>query len=136
MANFHTNQSSLAVVKYADNGMYHIRSNYFIVLQLLLYYLIGTAFTAVWAQVPLHESQSKATEMKHNLAEQNVFTFGVTLLSTGDIIFAYKNVAMPIRSLKEKSNVVKIGLSDAYYIYDKRTNFFRISFENINSIAF
>lgn len=78
----------------------------------------------MWEQVPLHSIGSAATDDEQNAEKKDVFTFGVTLLSTGDILFAYKNMPMSIQAIKEKSKVVKIGLSDAYYIFDKREDFF------------
>lgn len=44
------------------------------------------------------------------------FTFQATLLQTGDIIFGYKNIPIPIPDIIDSSHPVKVGISDAYFI--------------------
>lgn len=63
----------------------------------------GTAFTVEWEKVSL---QDRPTDGQ--------FTFQVTLLKNGDIIFVYANIPIPIEQIKEHHHPVKIGLSDAY----------------------
>lgn len=65
----------------------------------------------VWENVPLQEG---------NLSKPwQIFTFGVTLYNTGDIIFAYKTIPIPIESIKDsEEHPMRIGLADAY-ILDK-----------------
>lgn len=89
--------------------------------------------------MPLHASRSGSTKAEEDAEEKGVFTFGVTLMSTGDIIFAYRTIPMSIQAMRETSNVVKVGLSDAYYINDKREYYLvilpimTISMTSINS---
>lgn len=63
----------------------------------------GTAFTVEWEKVSLQDRP-----------QDGQFTFQVTLLKTGDIIFVYSNIPVYIDQIKEHHHPVKIGLSDAY----------------------
>lgn len=63
----------------------------------------GTAFTVEWEKVSL---QDRPTDGQ--------FTFQVTLLKNGDIIFVYANLPIFIDEIKEHHHPVKVGLSDAY----------------------
>ena len=65
----------------------------------------GTAFTVQWEQVTLQDR-----------TEAGNFTFQTTLLSSGDIIFAYKDVPIPVSSINETLHPVKVGLSDAFKV--------------------
>lgn len=88
--------------------------------------ILGTAFTVVWEQVPLQDNSAKNTAPTDapkptpvpidNAPVKNGFTFSVTLMNTGDIIFAYKTIPISIESIKDEKHPVKIGLSDAYII--------------------
>ena len=40
----------------------------------------------------------------------------VVLHSTGDIVFAYKDIPLEIKRIGDKEHPVKVGLSDAYII--------------------
>ena len=46
--------------------------------------------------------------------EAGPFTFQVTLLQNGDIIFVYKAIPVLVENIEDKEHPVKIGLSDAY----------------------
>lgn len=71
----------------------------------------GTAFTVQWENVSLQDRPEKGN-----------FTFQATLMKTGDIIFVYKEVPMPISTIGDDAHPVKVGVSDAYII--DRTIFF------------
>lgn len=71
----------------------------------------GTAFTVQWNNVALQDR-----------VEAGNFSFQVTLLKTGDIIFAYKQVPIPVTTIFNEAHPVKVGVSDAYII--DRTIFF------------
>ena len=65
----------------------------------------GTAFTVQWERVSLQDRVNAGN-----------FTFQVTLLNTGDIIFAYKDVPIPVTTILDDAHPVKVGVSDAYII--------------------
>ncbi|XP_014243130.1 plexin domain-containing protein 2 [Cimex lectularius] len=65
----------------------------------------GTAFTVEWERVWLLD-----------LKQAGPFTFQVTLLDNGDIIFVYKDIPISVNSIHDKQHPVKVGLSDAYII--------------------
>lgn len=44
------------------------------------------------------------------------FTFQVTLVNNGDIIFVYKMIPLIIENIQDDQHPVKVGLSDAYII--------------------
>jgi hypothetical protein len=46
--------------------------------------------------------------------EAGAFTFQVTLLQNGDIIFVYSAIPVLVENIEDKEHPVKIGLSDAY----------------------
>lgn len=46
--------------------------------------------------------------------EEGEFTFQLTLLDTGDIIFVYKDIPTIIEKIKDDQHPVKVGLSDAF----------------------
>lgn len=71
----------------------------------------GTAFTVEWEKVVLQDKP-----------QEGEFTFQVTLLKNGDIIFVYENVPEFIEKIQEEMHPVKVGLSDAYIM--DRTIFF------------
>ncbi|XP_016977090.2 plexin domain-containing protein 2 isoform X2 [Drosophila rhopaloa] len=73
----------------------------------------GTAFIAVWENVTLQDKP-----------DFGKFTFSVTLLKSGDIVFAYLQVPTHINTIQDKEHPVKVGLSDAYII-DKHLYFAR-----------
>ena len=47
---------------------------------------------------------------------KNCVLFQVVLHSTGDIVFAYKDIPLEIKRIGDKEHPVKVGLSDAYII--------------------
>ncbi|CAH0389771.1 unnamed protein product [Bemisia tabaci] len=63
----------------------------------------GTALTVLWENVRLQDSPKSGE-----------FSFEVTLVNNGDIIFVYKKVPFSINSIKDEHHPVKVGLSDAY----------------------
>ncbi|XP_032454693.1 plexin domain-containing protein 2 isoform X2 [Nasonia vitripennis] len=63
----------------------------------------GTAFTVEWENVQLQDKP-----------DAGAFTFQVTLLQNGDIIFVYSKIPVLVESIEDKEHPVKIGLSDAY----------------------
>ena len=65
----------------------------------------GTAFTVQWEKVHIQ-----------NRISDGAFTFQVTLLNNGDIIFVYKDVPYPISNISDSYHPVKVGLSDAYIL--------------------
>lgn len=62
----------------------------------------GEKFTALWENVTLQEDKNKK------------FTFAVTLYKNGDIVFAYKEIPIPIQNINDTDHPVKVGISDAY----------------------
>jgi hypothetical protein len=44
------------------------------------------------------------------------FLTQATLLKSGDIIFAYKDIPIPVNSIGDDAHPVKVGVSDAYII--------------------
>ncbi|XP_063705486.1 plexin domain-containing protein 2 [Culicoides brevitarsis] len=108
MANFDTSKSNNSFVKYSDNG---------------------TAFTVLWENVNLQDTEKNGT-----------FTFSATLYKNGDITFAYYSVPVSVEAITSDKHPVKVGLSDAYII--DRTIFFarrktiyeyhRINFEGMH----
>lgn len=63
----------------------------------------GTAFTVEWEKVNLQDRPNDGQ-----------FSFQVTLLKNGDIIFVYADLPVLIDQIKEHHHPVKVGLSDAY----------------------
>ena len=47
---------------------------------------------------------------------KNCVLLQVVLHSTGDIVFAYKDIPLEIKRIGDKEHPVKVGLSDAYII--------------------
>lgn len=60
--------------------------------------------------------------------EAGDFTFQVTLLESGDIIFVYKEIPVQVENIEDKEHPVKIGLSDAYMM--DRTVFCKFIFSS------
>uniref|UniRef100_A0A6B2ECC5 Putative extracellular protein tem7 n=1 Tax=Phlebotomus kandelakii TaxID=1109342 RepID=A0A6B2ECC5_9DIPT len=73
----------------------------------------GTAFTVLWENLFLQDHDTKKP-----------FTFSASLHKTGDIVFAYYSVPVPIEAIRDEKHPVKVGLSDAY-ISDKTIFFAR-----------
>ncbi|XP_064076323.1 plexin domain-containing protein 2 [Vanessa tameamea] len=86
----------------------------------------GEKFTVFWENVTLQEDPSKK------------FTFAVTLYKNGDIIFAYKDIPIPVQAINDTEHPVKVGISDAYLndkilFYVRRKTIYeyhRVSFKN------
>lgn len=76
---------------------------------------LGTSFTVQWEEVSL---QDKPNDGK--------FTFQVTLVNNGDIVFVYKKIPLIIEAIQDDQHPVKVGLSDAYII--DRTIFCKLTF--------
>lgn len=74
-----------------------------VILQLRKTFLIGTAFIVEWHKVALQDKP-----------EEGEFTFQLTLLNTGDIVFVYKDIPTFIEKIKDDQHPVKVGLSDAF----------------------
>ncbi|XP_019867094.1 plexin domain-containing protein 2 [Aethina tumida] len=73
----------------------------------------GTAFTVEWEKVSLQDKPNEGT-----------FTFQVTLLKSGDVVFVYQNVPLFIENIKDDHHPVKVGMSDAY-IMDRQIFYVR-----------
>jgi len=71
----------------------------------------GTAFSVQWDNVALQDKPTAGN-----------FSFQATLLKSGDIIFAYKEIPINVSSIADEAHPVKVGVSDAYII--DRTIFF------------
>ncbi|XP_057365876.1 plexin domain-containing protein 2-like isoform X3 [Daphnia carinata] len=71
----------------------------------------GTAFSVQWDKVALQDRPDDGT-----------FSFQATLLKSGDIIFAYKDIPIAVTTIGDEAHPVKVGVSDAYII--DRTIFF------------
>lgn len=86
----------------------------------------GNKFTVFWENATLQEDPSKK------------FTFAVTLHKNGDIVFAYKDIPMPVQAINDTEHPVKVGISDAYLndkilFYVRRKTIYeyhRVSFKN------
>lgn len=72
-------------------------------LVFLVVFFPGTSFTVQWEKVILQDKP-----------DEGEFTFQVTLLDTGDIIFVYKEIPITVKYIKDDKHPVKVGLSDAY----------------------
>lgn len=73
----------------------------------------GTAFTVEWSNVALQDKK-----------DAGEFTFQVTLHSSGDIVFVYKDIPITVDKIGDTLHPVKVGLSDAYII-DKAVFYIR-----------
>ncbi|XP_032526734.2 plexin domain-containing protein 2 [Danaus plexippus] len=62
----------------------------------------GEKFSVFWEKATLQEDHTKK------------FTFAVTLYNNGDIIFAYKDIPIPVQKINDVEHPVKVGISDAY----------------------
>jgi len=100
MANFDTSQNDQAKIRYADNG---------------------TALIVEWEKVHL-KARDASGAVSDSANGASPFSFQVVLHSTGDIVFAYKDIPLEIKRIGDKEHPVKVGLSDAYII--DRTIFF------------
>lgn len=100
MANFDTSLSNDSFIKYVDNGKLVRFSD---VVGWTMFYFTGTAFTVEWEKVSLQDKPNEGT-----------FTFQVTLLKSGDVVFVYQNVPLFIENIKDDHHPVKVGMSDAY----------------------
>ncbi|XP_047101292.1 plexin domain-containing protein 1 [Schistocerca piceifrons] len=73
----------------------------------------GTAFTVQWENVHLQDR-----------AEAGGFSFQLTLHRSGDIVFVYRDVPLPVEEIADYHHPVKVGISDAYII-DRNVFFVR-----------
>ncbi|XP_022095783.1 plexin domain-containing protein 2-like isoform X2 [Acanthaster planci] len=69
------------------------------------YFDNGTALTVEWREQNLLGS-----------IRAGIFTFQVTVVKDGRIIFAYKEIPIPVDSISDARHPVKVGIADAYYI--------------------
>lgn len=65
----------------------------------------ATHFVVQWNDVQLQDQRPPGN-----------FSFQVTLLKDGDIIFAYKDIPFAISEIPDSKHPVKVGISDAYVI--------------------
>ncbi|KAA0202917.1 hypothetical protein HAZT_HAZT001090 [Hyalella azteca] len=65
-----------------------------------------TALTVQWENVKLKERLDGGS-----------FTFQVTIHASGDIVFSYKDVPIPVDQIADDQHPVKVGLSDAYIVH-------------------
>jgi len=78
------------------------------------YYDNGTAFTVEWDHVALQDNPDAGN-----------YTFQATLLSTGDIVFVYKEIPFPVEEITDTIHPVKVGVSDAYVLDGSPLLYFR-----------
>ncbi|CAH2227577.1 jg22670, partial [Pararge aegeria aegeria] len=86
----------------------------------------GEKFTVFWENATLRQDVEKK------------FTFALTLYKNGDIIFAYKDIPLPVKDIIDSEHPVKVGISDAYltdkfhYHVRRKTiyEYHRVSFKN------
>ncbi|XP_072035103.1 uncharacterized protein [Amphiura filiformis] len=64
----------------------------------------STQFTCEWKNIALADN-----------AQAGQFTFQTTLFKGGRIVFAYKQIPIPVENINAASHPVRIGLADAYY---------------------
>ncbi|XP_023238772.1 plexin domain-containing protein 2-like [Centruroides sculpturatus] len=69
------------------------------------YFDNGTAFTVQWHKVLLQDR-----------GNDGPFTFQVTLMKNGKIIFVYEEIPLSVVDIANHSHPVKVGISDAYTI--------------------
>ncbi|KAL4624679.1 plexin domain-containing protein 2-like [Arapaima gigas] len=74
----------------------------------VLYFDNGTALVVQWDHVHLQDN--------YNLGS---FTFQAALHSDGRIIFAYKEVPVPVSWIDSTNHPVKVGLSDAFVVFHR-----------------
>ncbi|KAJ8314112.1 hypothetical protein KUTeg_008673 [Tegillarca granosa] len=65
----------------------------------------------------------------------NPFTFQTILHKNGSIVFAYKDIPLPIKSISTNNHPVKVGLSDAFYVDTKDGSVTRRTIYEYNKIA-
>ncbi|CAB4057389.1 Plexin domain-containing protein 2,Plexin domain-containing protein 1 [Lepeophtheirus salmonis] len=106
MANFDLRKEGAKII-YADNG---------------------TAFIVEWNNVYLNDVS--------NSSISGPFSFQTIIHHNGDIIFAYKTIALNISLIEDKFHPVKVGLSDAYTIdksafYARRITIYEYHYVNL-----
>lgn len=69
------------------------------------YFGDGQKFIVQWSNIPLHENP-----------QAGGFTFQCTLNKTGEIVFSYHQIPIPVRNISNASHAVNMGISDAYYV--------------------
>ncbi|XP_072234911.1 plexin domain-containing protein 2 [Leuresthes tenuis] len=74
----------------------------------VIYFDNGTALVVQWDHVHLQDN--------YNLGS---FTFQATLLNTGRIVFAYKEIPVEVSQISSVNHPVKVGLSDAFVVVHK-----------------
>ncbi|KAL4659281.1 plexin domain-containing protein 1 [Arapaima gigas] len=63
----------------------------------------GNVFVVQWDKVRLHGRE-----------QEGAFTFQVVLHRTGNIVFSYRDVPLPVEEMSSTQHPVKVGLSDAF----------------------
>ncbi|XP_070572219.1 plexin domain-containing protein 2-like [Ptychodera flava] len=86
MANFDLSSDELSYVKYNNSG---------------------AVFTVEWHEIQLKE--------RNSTGQHGRFTFQVSIFNDSRIVFAYKEVPVPIDDISSSDHPVKAGVSDAYY---------------------
>ncbi|XP_078452677.1 plexin domain-containing protein 2-like [Lampetra fluviatilis] len=71
------------------------------------YFDNGTALVVQWDRVHLHDNPGAGS-----------FTFQAALHSDGRIVFAYKDIPVPVTRIKGDNHPVKVGLSDAFMVVE------------------
>jgi len=74
----------------------------------------GNDFIVQWSDVVLHDNPQAGR-----------FTFQCMLNKTGEIIFSYHKIAIPVTNISRAEHTVNIGISDAYYV-DKLRHYYGI----------
>ncbi|XP_043546360.1 plexin domain-containing protein 2 isoform X1 [Chiloscyllium plagiosum] len=72
------------------------------------YFDNGTALVVQWDNVRLQDNYDLGS-----------FTFQATLHSDGRIVFAYKEIPVPVTEINSANHPVKVGLSDAFVVVHK-----------------
>jgi len=78
------------------------------------YFSDGNKFTAQWSNVLLHDRPQAGS-----------FTFQCMLNKTGEIVFSYLKIPIPVDNISRAAHPVDVGISDAYYV-DKLKHYYGI----------
>ncbi|KAJ7372192.1 Plexin domain-containing protein 1 [Desmophyllum pertusum] len=78
------------------------------------YFDSGNEFIVQWSNVFLHDNPQAGS-----------FTFQCMLNKTGEIVFSYHKIPIPVVNISSVEHTVNIGISDAYYV-DKLKHYYGI----------
>ncbi|KAL9966303.1 hypothetical protein ACROYT_G024357 [Oculina patagonica] len=78
------------------------------------HYDSGNDFIVQWSNVLLHDNPQAGS-----------FTFQCMLNKTGQIVFSYHKIPIPVTNISSTKHSVNVGISDAYYV-DKLKHYFGI----------